>query len=59
MNVRCLLPLLLLAGCASQPNHQGVNWGDGACPKPDPKDISATNHLIIQDGKTLKCQIRP
>jgi hypothetical protein len=59
MNFRCLLPLLLLAGCASQPNHQGVNWGEGACPKPDPKDISATNHLIIQDGKTLKCQIRP
>lgn len=59
MNFKSLLPILLLAGCVSQPNHQGIDWGDGSCPKPAPESIDATNHLIIQDGKTLKCQIRP
>jgi len=59
INFKYLLPLFLLAGCVSRPNHRGVDWGDGSCPKPAPEDISATHHLIIQDGKTLKCQIRP
>lgn len=54
-----VIPVLLLAGCASQPNHQGINWGEGPCPKPAPQSISVTNHLVIEDGKTLKCQIRP
>jgi hypothetical protein len=59
MNFKYLLPILLLAGCVSEPNHRGVNWGEGSCPKLAPEDISATNYLIIQEGKTLKCQIRP
>lgn len=59
MNYKHLLPVILLTGCVSQPNHHGVNWGEGACPKPAPESISATHHLVIEDDKTLKCQIRP
>lgn len=32
MNLKCLLYLLLLTGCASQPNHQGVRRADFVSP---------------------------
>jgi len=38
--------------------HHGVNWGDGTCPAPAASEIDK-GHLKIEDGKTLKCQIRP
>jgi len=63
MKCKYLLPLVLLAGCTTQPNHQpnhqGIDWGQGTCPAPDPQSISPNHQLVIEDGKTLKCQLRP
>lgn len=49
----------LLQGCSAFDKHHGVNWGEGTCPTPAPEAISKSKQLIIEDGKTLKCQIRP
>lgn len=59
MNYKYLLPFFLLAGCAPQPQHQGINWGEGSCPRPAAESTSPNNALVMEDGKTLKCQIRP
>lgn len=48
-----------LQGCSAFDKHHGVNWGEGRCPAPAPEAIDQTQQLIIEDGKTLKCQIRP
>ena len=49
----------LLQGCSAFDKHHGVNWGEGTCQTPAPEAISKSKQLIIEDGKTLKCQIRP
>lgn len=49
----------LLQGCSAFDKHHGVNWGEGTCPPPTADAIGKSNQLIIEDGKTLKCQIRP
>ena len=51
---------LMLQGCASAfQKHHGIDWGNPAsCPAPKPSEIKNTR-LVIEDGKTLKCQIRP
>ncbi|WP_039302088.1 hypothetical protein [Cedecea neteri] len=59
MKYQSLWVLLLLTGCVSQPQHQGVNWGEGNCPRPAVENVSPDNTLVLEDGKTLKCQIRP
>lgn len=60
-----ILPLAIIAcafmlqGCSLLDKNHGVNWGEGACPAPQKADIAASGHLLIQDGKTLKCQLKP
>ena len=49
----------LLQGCSLVAKNQGIHWGEGACPAPAKADIADSGHLIIKDGKTLKCQIKP
>lgn len=56
--VTLIASALLLQGCSAFDKHHGVNWGDGTCPAPTASEIDK-GHLKIEDGKTLKCQIRP
>ncbi|MFW3570144.1 hypothetical protein [Kosakonia cowanii] len=56
--VTLIASALLLQGCSAFDKHHGVNWGDGTCPAPAASEIDK-GHLKIEDGKTLKCQIRP
>ena len=49
----------LLQGCSAFDKHHGVNWGEGTCPAPAANELSESKQLIMEDGKTLKCQIRP
>lgn len=63
MNINYLLAILacasLLQGCSLFEKNQNVRWGEGTCPAPTKADIAAAGHLVIQDGKTLKCQLKP
>lgn len=54
-----LISPLLLQGCSALDKHHGVNWGGGSCPAPSANAKDASGQLKIEDGKTLKCQIRP
>ncbi|MHA7846886.1 hypothetical protein [Serratia sp. D1N4] len=54
-----LTSALLLQGCSAFDKHHGVSWGQGSCPTPAANEIDESNQLIIKDGKTMKCQIRP
>lgn len=57
--IMAILITPLLSGCFAFDKHHGVNWGDGSCPVPSVKEKDASGYLKIQDGKTLKCQLRP
>ncbi|AST68359.1 hypothetical protein BFG07_06545 [Kosakonia cowanii] len=50
--------VVLLQGCSLLEKNQNVHWGNGTCPAPAKSDIEK-GHLLIQDGKTLKCQLKP
>lgn len=50
--------VLLLQGCSAFDKHHGINWGEGHCPAPAAETLSSGN-LRIEDGKTLKCQLKP
>lgn len=54
-----LISPLLLQGCSTFDKHHGVNWGEGSCPVPSANEKDASGRLKIEEGKTLKCQIRP
>ena len=54
-----LISPLLLQGCSTFDKHYGVNWGNGFCPVPSANEKEASGYLKIQEGKTLKCQLRP
>ncbi len=49
---------IFLQGCSAFDKHHGIDWGDRACPAPAANEVHNGN-LKIEDGKTLKCQIRP
>lgn len=48
----------LLIGCSTT-QHHGTNWTNGACPEPSKEQINSNGFLIIENGVTLKCQLRP
>lgn len=52
------ISMMFLQGCSTPPKHQGINWGDGDCPAITSDQLNK-GYLILQDGKTLKCQIKP
>ena len=51
--------IAMLSGCSAFQKHHGINWGDGPCPAPAKDEFRSDGALIIEDGRTLKCQVRP
>lgn len=56
--VMLMTSVVMLSGCSAFQKHHGINWGEGPCPAPAANEIHNGN-LKIEDGRTLKCQIRP
>ncbi|ABU76883.1 MULTISPECIES: hypothetical protein [Cronobacter] len=50
--------VVMLSGCSAFQKHHGINWGNGSCPALAANQIQ-NGTLKIEDGRTLKCQIRP
>lgn len=55
-----LLIPFLLQGCSSYFGiNQPIDWGNDVCPKPSANQIDSSGYLIIENGKTKRCQLRP
>ncbi|WP_129232613.1 hypothetical protein [Cronobacter condimenti] len=57
--VTLMAGVIMLSGCSAFQKHHGINWGDGPCPAPAKDERGSNGALKIEDGRTLKCQVRP
>ena len=57
--ISSIIGITLLQGCSTFQKHDDVNWGEGTCPAPTADQLGKGGALVMQDGVTPKCQIRP
>ena len=50
-----LIGFLLIQGCAS---HDELGKVDSNCPAPSKEQLNESGYLILQNGVTLKCQVK-